>query len=123
MRTGRPKQPLTLTTEERDRLESIAHRARSQPLLARRARVVLASADGLDNQAVAKKLRCSKGMVGKWRARFLKSRLDGLFDEPDRERRARSATTRSNRSSLKPWRVRRAARRTGAHENWPRRAV
>lgn len=82
MRTGRPKQPLTLTTEERERLESIAHRARSQPLLARRARVVLASAEGLDNQAVAKKLRCSKGMVGKWRARFLKLRLDGLYDEP-----------------------------------------
>jgi transposase len=82
MRTGRPKQPLTLTPEERDRLESMAHRARSQPLLSRRARVVLASAEGLDNMAVAKKLRCSKGMVGKWRARFLKSRLDGLYDEP-----------------------------------------
>lgn len=82
MRTGRPKKPLTLTTEERDRLVSITHRARSQPFLARRARVVLASAEGLDNQAVAKKLRCSKGMVGKWRARFLELRLDGLYDEP-----------------------------------------
>jgi hypothetical protein len=70
MRTGRPKQPLTLTAEERDRLESIAHRARSQPALARRARVVLASAERLDNQAVAKKLRCSKGMVGKWPCSF-----------------------------------------------------
>jgi transposase len=60
----------------------MAHRARSQPLLARRARVVLASAEGLDNYAVAKKLRCSKGMVGKWRARFLQSRLEGLYDEP-----------------------------------------
>src|SRR5579872_3597684 len=82
MRTGRPKQPLVLTAEERDRLESMAHRARSQPLPARRARVVLASAEGLDNQAVARKLRCSKGMVGKWRARFLQSRLEGLYDEP-----------------------------------------
>ena len=63
-------------------MESIAHRARSQPLLARRARVVLASAEGLDNRAVAKKLRCSKGMGGEWRARFLKLRLDGLYDEP-----------------------------------------
>jgi transposase len=51
-------------------------------LLARRARVVLACAEGLDNEAVAKKLRCSKGMVGKWRSRFLKSRLEGLYDEP-----------------------------------------
>jgi transposase len=31
---------------------------------------------------VAKKLRCSLGMVGKWRARFLKTRLEGLYDEP-----------------------------------------
>ena len=82
MRTGRPKQPLILTEEERNRLQSMAHRARSQPLLARRARVVLACGDGLDNQGVARKLRVSLGMVGKWRARFLKARLEGLYDEP-----------------------------------------
>jgi transposase len=82
MRTGRPKKPLSVTAEERQRLESLAHRARSQALLARRARVVLACAEGLDNKAVAKKLRCSVGMVGKWRSRFLKSRLEGLYDEP-----------------------------------------
>src|ERR1700730_4852724 len=82
MRIGRPKQPLMLTEEERDWLQSLAHRARSQCLLARRARVVLACAEGLDNKAVAKKLRCSLGMVGKWRSRFLKERLEGLYDEP-----------------------------------------
>jgi len=79
MRTGRPKQPLILTAEERNRLQSLAHRARSQALLARRARVVLACAEGLDNKAVAKKLRCSLGMVGKWRSRFLRARLEGLY--------------------------------------------
>jgi transposase len=82
MRTGRPKQPLVLSEEERERLESVSHRARSQPALARRARVVLACAAGLDNKAVAKRLRCSLGMVGKWRSRFLKTRLEGLYDEP-----------------------------------------
>ena len=82
MRTGRPKKALILSDEERDRLQALAHRARSQPLLARRARVVLACAEGLDNKAVARKLRCSLGMVGKWRARFLKTRLEGLYDEP-----------------------------------------
>src|ERR1700676_2298609 len=82
MRTGRPKQPLMLTEEERAQLESLAHRARSQSLLARRARVVLASAEGLSNQSVARKLRSSLGLVGKWRARFLKARLEGLYDEP-----------------------------------------
>src|ERR1019366_2342972 len=82
MRTGRPKQPLTLTAEEDDRLQSLAHRARSQPLLARRVRLVLACAEGLDNKTVAKKLRCCLGMVGKWRSRFLEARLEGLYDEP-----------------------------------------
>ena len=82
MRTGRPKQPLILTEAEHDQLQSLAHRARSQALLARRARVVLACAEGLDNKAVARKLRTSLGMVGKWRSRFLKARLEGLYDEP-----------------------------------------
>jgi transposase len=82
MRTGRPKRPLTLTADEHERLQSLAHRARSQPALARRARVVLACAEGLANKSVAKKLRCSLGMVGKWRSRFLRTRLEGLCDEP-----------------------------------------
>src|SRR2546425_12894619 len=82
MRTGRPRKPLILTSEERDRLQSLAHRARSQPLLARRARVVLACGEGLDNKTVARKVRASLGMVGKWRSRFLHARLEGLYDEP-----------------------------------------
>src|SRR5271168_1258674 len=82
MRTGRPKKPLLLSQEERERLESLAHRARSQALLARRARVVLACAEGLENKAVARKLRCSLGMVGKWRGRYLKGGLEALYDEP-----------------------------------------
>ena len=82
MRTGRPKPPLVLSEDERARLESMAHRARSESLLARLARVVLACGEGLDNHAVARKLRCSVGMVGKWRKRFLQQRREGLWDEP-----------------------------------------
>jgi len=82
MRTGRPKQALIFTEEEQDRLQSLAHRARSQPLLARRARVVLACGQGFDNKTVAQKVRASLGMVGKWRSRFLQARLEGLYDEP-----------------------------------------
>src|SRR6202162_5272679 len=82
MRTGRPKQPLTITGEERERLESLAHRARSQAPLTRRARVVLACAEGLDNQLVARKLRCSVSMVGKWRAGVFLGGVGALDDEP-----------------------------------------
>ena len=81
MRRGRPKQVLRLSEEEHQQLRSLAQRARSLPAVARRARVILACGEGLDNRAVAKKLRCSLGMVGKWRARFLKERLEGLYDE------------------------------------------
>lgn len=81
MRTGRPKQALILSEDEQQRLQCLAQRARSLPAVARRARVVLACAEGLDNKAVAKKLRFSIGMVGKWRSRFLKQRLEGLYDE------------------------------------------
>jgi len=51
MRTGRPKVTLTLTLEERTRLESLAHRTRSAPHVARRARIVLACGEGLDNMS------------------------------------------------------------------------
>ena len=57
MRTGRPKVALILTAEERQRLESLAHRSRSAPHVARRARIILACADGADGKVVARRLR------------------------------------------------------------------
>ncbi len=82
MRTGRPRTPLRLTAEEGEQLVSMAHRARSAPLLARRARLVLACASGHANKAVARQLRVTPGTVGKWRSRFVADRLAGLLDEP-----------------------------------------
>src|SRR6266478_8246726 len=82
MRLGRPKVALILTDNERVRLDSLAHRSRTAPHLARRARIILACAEGHDNKAVAKRLRMSQTTVGKWRGRFVRERLDGLYDEP-----------------------------------------
>ena len=82
MRTGRPKAPLSISSDEHERLQSLSHRSRTAPALARRARVVLACASGLDNKVVARRLRLSPATVGKWRNRFLNARLDGLYDEP-----------------------------------------
>jgi transposase len=82
MRTGRPKAPLSLTPEEREQLVSMAHRSRSAPQVARRARLVLACATGLTNTAVARQVRVTPGTVSKWRGRFVADRFAGLLDEP-----------------------------------------
>lgn len=82
MRTGRPKTPLILTAQEQRELLSLAHRSRSAPALARRARIVLACAAEQDNKTVARKLHLTPATVGKWRTRFVEQRLAGLYDEP-----------------------------------------
>src|SRR3954471_22995808 len=82
MRKGRPKVALILTAEERQRLESLAHRSRSAASVARRARIILACGEGADSTVVARRLHVTPGTVCKWRGRFLKDRLDGLYDEP-----------------------------------------
>jgi transposase len=79
---GRPKSPLILTDDERQKLETWARRPKSTQRLATRARIVLACAEGLDNAAVAQRLRLNRSTVGKWRQRFLIDRLEGLADEP-----------------------------------------
>lgn len=82
MRTGRPKAPLVLTDAERATLTSLANRSRTRPHLARRARLVLLCGDGLASNVVARKLHVRDQTVSKWRARFVRDRLDGLYDEP-----------------------------------------
>ena len=82
MRTGRPKVALILTADERRRLESLAHRSRSAPQVARRARIILTCAEGTDSKVVAHRLHVTPATVCKWRGRFIKDRLDGLYDEP-----------------------------------------
>jgi transposase len=81
-RTGRPKAVLELTAGEREQLERWARRPRSAQALAQRSRIVLACAEGVSNQVVARRERVTPQTVGKWRQRFVERRVDGLVDEP-----------------------------------------
>lgn len=82
MRTGRPKKPLTLSDDERQKLEQWARRPKTAQRLALRARIVLACAEGKSNITVAAELQVTMPTVGKWRTRFVEDRLEGLIDEP-----------------------------------------
>ena len=81
-RVGRPKADLVLSDEERVQLVRWARRRKSSQALALRSRIVLESATGAANTVVAERLGVSRPTVGKWRARFLEHRLDGLVDDP-----------------------------------------
>ena len=74
--------PLVLSADERETLLRWTRRATTAQALALRARLILACAAGTSNSDVARHFRVTRPTVGKWRARFLTHRLDGLLDEP-----------------------------------------
>jgi putative transposase len=82
MAMGRPKPPLELSDEVRQQLETMAN-SRSLPHgQVRRANIILLSAQGITNTAIAKKVGLSIKMVGIWRQRFIDQGLMGLYDQP-----------------------------------------
>lgn len=82
MTIGRPIPPLHLSGDERETLERWAGRRKTSQALAFRARLILACEGGKKNGDVAAMFCVTRPTVGKWRARFITHRLDGLLDEP-----------------------------------------
>jgi transposase len=73
---------VVLSDEERSQLEAWARRPKSSQALALRSRIVLVSAEGVNNGVVGERLGVDRSTVRKWRNRFVEQRLDGLLDEP-----------------------------------------
>src|SRR3984893_13868931 len=81
MPMGRPKTPLLLNPEENAQLQAVAA-SRSLPHgLVLRAKIILLSASGMSNQAIAARLEVHPVTVGQWRRRFIRHGLQGLHDE------------------------------------------
>jgi putative transposase len=120
----RRKAELILSADEQAQLHSFA-RSRSLPAaLAQRARIVLGCAAGDSNSAVARHLALSNATVGKWRARFVRHRIAGLYDEirPGRPRTIddeqvasliRRTLQRKPKDGATHWSVRDAAKESG----------
>ena len=81
-RKGRPKAEVILTDDEHTELERLTRRVRTNRHLALRAKLILESATGATDTAVAKKHRVNPKTVATWRTRFVEHRLEGLYDEP-----------------------------------------
>src|SRR5215813_4420919 len=78
---GKPAVAIDLTAEERQELEGLGGRRRTAKEMARRARIVLLAAEGLENKEICTALDVDPNTVGKWRRRYAERRFDGLLDE------------------------------------------
>jgi transposase len=78
----RPAASIVLSTEERETLEQWARNGKTEQRVARRARIILATAAGEQTVKVAERLGERASTVSKWRQRFSKRRLAGLNDSP-----------------------------------------
>jgi putative transposase len=124
MPKGRPKAELMLSETETAQLTSIARSRSMAAALAQRAQIVLSCAAGESNHAVAERMALTDATVGKWRRRFLRYRIQGLYDElrPGRPRLiSEERVARLIRKTLQSqprdgsthWSVRSAARESG----------
>jgi len=75
---------IELTEGERAVLEQRVRARTGTQQAARRARIVLAAAAGVETRAIAQAEGIARGTVHHWRDRFARERLDGLVDRPHR---------------------------------------
>jgi transposase len=123
---------VSLTAEQRRTLERMARQRTLATRVVERAKIVLAAADGLDDQDVAKRLGITRRTAARWRARFLGGGIIALEKDAPRSGRARTIDdTRVNEVLFKTleqrpdnvigWSTRSLARAAGISEASVRR--
>jgi hypothetical protein len=79
MARGRAE-PIILSERERVALDRISNYGLGLRAMALRAVIVLLAAEGLSNRAIAGRLQLEEHGVGRWRRRFAREGVWGLFD-------------------------------------------
>jgi transposase len=80
---------MSLSSEERQTLESMARKYTSPYCDVVRAKIILLADEGFSNDVIASRLDTPRQIVSKWRKRFALSRLPGLEAQPRGGRKAR----------------------------------
>ena len=81
MAKGRAVAIMLEAAEKRD-LTALTRKHGAPQALAKRARIVLAAAEGLNNKEIAARVGVCAATAGTWRNRFAERRMEGLHDEP-----------------------------------------
>ena len=89
--------PIKLTDEERTALEAWVGNTTTEQRLVQRARMVLEAATGKGTREIAALLQVRPATVSKWRIRFARERVEGLYDIPRPGRRPRYDRTTEQR--------------------------
>ena len=90
---------ISLSDDERAELEALSRRRKTSQGLARRARIVLAAAEGLENKEIAVRLEASADTVGSGVAAMRRRASTVCTTNPAPARRVKSAMTPSRKRS------------------------
>ena len=82
--TMRQELPFDVSVDDRARLERLAGDRNTPAKIVWRARIVLATADGLGTMAIMRATGKSKPCVWRWQARFMAAGVDGLLRDKTR---------------------------------------
>mgnify|MGYP000751812039 CR=1 FL=1 len=113
---------ITLSADEKKTLEKLARSNTASVRLARRAKIVLLAAAGLDNHAIAAQLNTGRVQVGRWRTRYAAGGLAAIEQDLPRggrkpavdHRRIIELTTQSTPPNATHWSTRTMAKAVGA---------
>lgn len=88
----KPAAALTISWDDKERLQQLIRVGKTPQKLALRARIILAVTEGKPNSAIAKALKITRPTVLLWRSRFQDSGVPGLTEDAKRPGRKRKVT-------------------------------